>query len=74
MRVKKVASGEFYLFRMSGRHYHYQTTIHGNTFLIKGYESGKNGIVYNGRLDVGIITFPRELIGKKIRLKVEVME
>lgn len=65
MIVKKSANGSYYLFNKQ-----FKKTGQRNIFLIKNNYNGVNG----GRMLVGYIHFPKDLLGKRIRLKIEVEE
>ena len=73
MFIRKRVDGNYYVCRIPGGTSAHAgrrgNTIYRDWFLLKnGY-----GINLGSRLQVNDITFPKELIGKKIRLKVEVI-
>lgn len=71
MFLRKVSKGNWYVNRRTsggGTGRRTNSDTNRNWFLIKATK------ITNGQLTVGTITFPEEFIGKKIRLKVEVIE
>jgi len=78
MFIKKDKDGEWYVCRRTSHgnqnkvgSVKHDTAVYRNWFLIKYHVSKRS---YTGRLYVKNITIPQEFVGKKIRLKVEVIE
>jgi len=72
MFLRQTPNGEWYVSRITssnkmGRRS--KTKLYRNWWLIKWHGNGGNC----GKLGMKSITFPKQFVGKKIRLKVEVM-
>ena len=65
MIVKKVSSGLYYLCRKATK-----TVVNGrNWFLVKNAHTNNSGYIF-----LGHVGFPRELIGKRVRFRIEVLD
>ena len=69
--IKKLSDGEYYLCTIYGKKGLKGKRSHRNIHLVKCKSNGKCGFVL--RVNSEIIT-PKELIGKRIRLKIEIVE
>ena len=73
MFIKKYSDGNWYLCRRTSRKSQGKPSL-TNWFWIKCKDNGSDGKYIYGYINTRSITFPKEFIGKKIRLKVEVLK
>jgi len=73
MFIRKTTSG-LYICRRAGRRTgrKWKKTTFLSHFLIKNQSNNRKN--NSGHLNLGNVSFPKEMIGKRIRLKVEVVE